>query len=186
MYLLTLALLSAAVGYLLATGRFGRRMDETTGRVRTATARWTNRAGDRWKGLFNRRSSADAFRAWALGPGASLLPDDFKKWLAGLTEGEAQDFSQALGEYADSLGFSLSQLVAGGLDHDPRMRQVFVEAVVVYSPAYRKVRKAQEQAQAEAEKAAARQADVQAAEKAPSRRKDHNGAKEPHEAAAAD
>lgn len=186
MYLLTLALLSAAVGYLLATGRFGRRMDETTGRVRTTTARWISNIGDQWKGLFNRQAQADAFRAWALGSGASLLPDDFKKWLAGLTAGEAQDFSRALGEYADSLGFSLASLVEGGLDHDPRMRQVFVEAIVVYSPAYRKVRKAQEQAQVEAEKTAAREADVKAAEKAPSRRKDHNGAKESSEVAAAD
>jgi len=45
----------------------------------------------------------------------------------------------------NSLGFRLDQLVEGGLDRDPRMRQVFVEAIVVYSPAYRKARQAQQQ-----------------------------------------
>lgn len=187
MYLLTLALLCAAMGYLLATGRFGRRVDETTRRVRSQTRLRLNRIEDRFNALFRRPASADAFRAWALGSGAGQFPADFKSWLAGLSEAEAHDFSRALDEYAASLGFSLGRLVEGGLDHDPIMRQVFVEAIVVYSPAYRKVRKAQQQAADEAEKnTPPPQAEVQAAEKTPSRRKNHNGAKEASETAAAD
>ncbi len=187
MYLFTLALLSAAMGYLLATGRFGRRVDETTGRARSQARVRLNRVEDRFNALFRRSARPDAFRAWALGPGAGLFPPDFKGWLAGLSEPEAHDFSRALDEYAASLGFDLGRLVEGGLDHDPIMRQVFVEAIVVYSPAYRKVRKAQQQVADEAEKnAPPPQAEVKAAEKTPSRRQNHNEAKEASETAAAD
>jgi hypothetical protein len=146
MYLLTLLVLFALLGYLLASSRFGQRLDGATDRAAASTRRWTGRLGDRWRGLFNRRSQDEAFRVWALGPGAGLFPQDFKTWLAGLSEAEAQDFRHSLDEYADSLGFNLPQLIDGGLDQDPIMRQVFVEAIVVYSPAYRRARQAQQQA----------------------------------------
>lgn len=191
MYLLSLLILTALTGYLLAIGGFGRKVDQRASSLRARTTRWADRTEDRWRALFTRRADSNAFRAWALGGGAGLLPQEFRHWLAGLSDEEAQHFSMALDEYANSLGFSIRKLVEGELDHDPRMRQVFVEAVVVYSPAYRKVRKAQqaaeeaEQAAAEAEQAAA-EAEQKAAEKAPSRRKSSNGAKEPAEVAATD
>jgi hypothetical protein len=176
MYLLTLLVLFALVGYLLASSRFGERLDGATGRAATSTKRWTGRLGDRWRGLFNRQGRTDAFRSWALGSGAGLFPQDFKTWLAGLSEAEARDFHFSLDEYADSLGFSLTQLVHGGLDDDPRMRQVFVEAIVVYSPAYRRARQAQQQAakNGDAARKTGKKTEAQAGEKSNGR-----GAPEP-------
>jgi len=153
MYLLSLLVLFILLGYLLATSRFGRRMDDATGRAAASSRRWTSRLGDRWRGLFNRQAKAEAFRSWALGPGSGLFPQDFKTWLSGLSDAEAVEFRHSLDEYADSLGFNLTQLIEGGLDQDPRMRQVFVEAIVVYSPAYRRARQAQQQAAKEGEAA---------------------------------
>lgn len=153
MYLLSLLVLFILLGYLLATSRFGRRMDDATGRATASSRRWTSRLGDRWRSLFNRQAQAEAFRSWALGRGAGLFPQDFKTWLSSLSNPEAQDFRHSLDEYADSLGFNLTQLIEGGLDRDPMMRQVFVEAIVVYSPAYRRARQAQQQAAKESEAA---------------------------------
>jgi hypothetical protein len=146
MYLLALLVLFTLIGYLLATSWFGDRVDDATGKVTASSKRWTGRLGERWRALFSRQPKADKFRLWALGPGADLFPQDFKLWLADLPDAEARDFRHSLDEYADSLGFNLTELVEGGLDHDPVMRQVFVEAIVVYSPAYRRARQAQQQA----------------------------------------
>lgn len=153
MYLFTLLVLFTLLGYLLASSRFGERLDGATGRVAVSTKRWTTRLGDRWRALFNRQGQAEAFRSWALGPGAGLFPQDFKTWLAGLSDAEARLFRNSLDEYGDSLGFSLTQLIEGDLDHEPIMRQVFVEAIVVYSPAYRRARQAQQQAAKDGAKA---------------------------------
>jgi hypothetical protein len=146
MYLLSLLVLFALLGYLLASSRFGERLDGATGRAVASTKRWTGWLGERWRGLFNRRAETEAFRAWALGQGAALFPQDFKTWLSSLSESEAWAFRRSLEEFADSLDFNLAQLIDGSLDQDPRMRQVFVEAIVVYSPAYRRARQAQQQA----------------------------------------
>lgn len=166
MYLFSLVLLFALLGYILAISRFGRTID-------AATEHWMGQFDRRWRSLFKRRSQTRDFRVWALGVGAPLLPDDFKSWLARLSTEEAQDFNWSLIEYTKSLGLQLDQLLGGSLDRDPRMRQVYVEAIVVYSPAYRKARQALQKAAADAEKNlnAGPDADKQAAEKAPSRRK---------------
>ncbi len=186
MYLFTLALLAGALGYLLATGSFGRRFDEQTHKLRSTSPRYTGMIERRWKALF-RRSDVDTFRAWALGLGAKLLPADFRQWLSGLSTEDAEQFQRSLDEYANSLGFNLDELIDGGLDHDPRLRQVFVEAIVVYSPAYRKARKAQEQAAVEqGEQKGDSETEIQAAEKVPSRRKSNNGGSEPVEVPASD
>ncbi len=164
MYLLTLAILSAALGYLLAIGRFG-------GLPRRV-----------WSALRRR----DAFRQWALGPAARWWPADFKHWLADLSESEASDFHHALDEYARSLGFQLDQVMDGSLDRTPRMRQVFVEAVVVYSPAYRKVRKAQQAADLEAAERAEERQDDDGSQPVKGKLHKRDGQKETPETAAAD
>lgn len=166
MYLLALLVLFTLIGYLLATSWFGDRVDETTGRVTASSKRLTGRLGERWRRLFRRQPATEEFRTWALGPGANLFPQDLKTWLASLSETEARDFRHSLDEYADSLGFNLTQLIDGSLDQDPRMRQVFVEAIIVYSPAYRRARQAQQQAAKEARtaKKAAPETDGPAAE----------------------
>ncbi len=166
MYLFSLVLLFGLLGYILAISRIGKTID-------AATEHWVDQFDRRWRSLFKRRSQTSDFRVWALGVGAPLLPDDFKSWLARLSPEEAQDFNWSLIEYTKSLGLHLDQLLDGSLDHDPRMRQVYVEAIVVYSPAYRKARQALQKAAADAEKnpAVDPDAEKQAAEKAPSRRK---------------
>jgi hypothetical protein len=146
MYLLTLLILFILLGYLLAGSRFGERLDSATGKTTASSKRWLSRVGERWRSFFKRSEPTDTFRLWALGAGAGLFPQDFKTWLSGLSPAEAREFHLALDEYADSLGFNLAQLIDGGLDQDPIMRQVFVEAIVVYSPAYRRARQAQQQA----------------------------------------
>jgi hypothetical protein len=167
MYLLALLVLFTLIGYLLATSWFGDRVDNATGRVAASSRRWTGGLGERWRALFNRQPEVEAFRSWALGSGSELFPQDFKTWLASLSEAEARDFRHSLDEYADSLGFNLTRLIDGGLDHDPRMRQVFVEAIIVYSPAYRRARQAQQQAakDSKAARKTAPEASPRAAEK---------------------
>lgn len=169
MYLFSLILLFALAGYVLATTRFNRRVDSATERVSASITRITQATRDRWQALFG-PTKGDEFRIWALGIGAPLFPDDFKTWLAGMSPQEALQFQQSLIEYSDSLGFRLIELVDGSLDHDPIMRQVFVEAIVVYSPAYRRARQAQKKGEAES-KAIPGDGDKRPAEKAASRRK---------------
>jgi hypothetical protein len=183
MYLLSLFLLFMLAGWILATSRFSQTVDNAAGSVAARISRLGNELRRRWQALFRRgpRSrpvQGDDFRQYALGIGAALFPPDLKTWLAGLTEEETRSFQHSLGEYAQSLGFSLRELVDGSLDRDPIMRQVFVEAIVVYSPAYRKARQAKKDAAAEAENNNGAHTadpnapgDKQPAQKSPSRRK---------------
>jgi len=187
MYLLALLVLFTLIGYLLATSWFGDRMDEAAGRVSASSRRLTGRLGERWRMLFNRQAEPEEFRAWALGSGAELFPQDLKTWLASLSDAEARDFRRSLDEYADSLGFNLTVLMDGGLDQDPIMRQVFVEAIIVYSPAYRRARQAQQQAAKEgkAAKKTVPEVDARAAEKSDGRGKTEPVAEAAEPAAAA-
>jgi hypothetical protein len=153
MYLLALLVAFGLLGYLVARSQRSSRRREIAAK---RTARQTmERVRSRWNDLFSRTSQSDSFWSWAQGPGAHLLPGDFKKWLYGLSDAEVDDFIHNLSTYASTLGFNLNVLVSGGLDQEPIMRQVFVEAIVVYSSAYRKAKLAQQQAEAaEKEKAA--------------------------------
>jgi hypothetical protein len=146
MYLLTLVLVFAVIGYLLAGSRLGERVDRASDRVTDSSRSWVDKAEASWRSLFKTRSRADGFRDWAAGPGADSLPDDFKDWLAALSTEEAREFASALTGFAHSLGFNLDTLVDGGLDQQPILRQVFVETIVVYSDAYRKAKQALKEA----------------------------------------
>ena len=162
MELLILLLIFAAFGFLLAESRFGRKVDQAASRVTTTTSSWASRAEDRVRRLFRRPKPQKSFPAWATsGEGAGLFPQDFKDWLASLDEQEGRSFTQALSDYSDGLGYSLSALVDGGLDQQPILRQVFVEAITVYSQAYRRARQVREAQVKETE--AARQAEAEAA-----------------------
>lgn len=169
MYLFSLIVLFALAGYILATTRFNKQVDSASGRFTASVQRISQSTRERWQAMFG-PAKGDEFRSWALGVGATLFPDDFKSWLAGMTPNEALQFQQSLVEYSDSLGFRLVDLVDGSLDSDPIMRQVFVEAIVVYSPAYRKARQAQRKVEAE-DKPLPADSDKRPAEKASSRRK---------------
>lgn len=175
MYFFSLFILFLLFGWILATTRFSQKVDDTTGSIAATFSRWNARVRDGWNRLVRpaaRRNERSAdFRAYALGVGAPLFPDEFKAWLAGLSPDEARRFDHSLAEYGNSLGFKLNDLLDGSLDRDPLMRQVFVEAVVVYSPAYRKARQAKKAAEAGNNGANTASADKPPAEKAPSRRK---------------
>ncbi|MBN1149425.1 MAG: hypothetical protein JXA78_19340 [Anaerolineales bacterium] len=144
MHLLVLLIVFLLLGYVLADTRFSQQVDRVAGDVADASRNMATNAEDRWKSLFQRRLLADAFRTWAAG---ADLPQDFKRWLASLSDREASSFIQALANYARGLGYDLDILVQGGLDQEPILRQVFVEAIVVYSDAYRKARKALDEAE---------------------------------------
>ena len=100
-----------------------------------------------WRRRFGQGGLARRFRAWVLGSGATLFPEEFRNWLASLAKAEGEDFIQALDSYLTGLGFSLKQGIKGDLDRDPRMKSVFVEAIVVYRQAYRKAKKANKEAE---------------------------------------
>jgi hypothetical protein len=150
MALIILLIAAVVIGYFLARSRYSTKIDETAEKVSSTSRSWTDRAGGWVNTRILGRTSADPFREWAAGPGAATLPDDFKEWLAGLTDQEAADFTRALDKYADSLDYSLTELVEGDYDGKPALVQVFVEAIVIYSQEYRKAREVQ-QSEAEAE-----------------------------------
>ena len=171
MDLIILVLVFAVLGYFLGISRFGKQVDHATEQLTTSTGKMADSLESRWKSLFRRPQPGEYFRSWVAGAGASLFPDEFKTWLKNLSVQEAREFTTALGEYSKSLDFSLTQLVDGGLDQEPILRQVFVEAVVVYSSAYRKAKTARQQSEAkETKKAPQTEGEIQPAEKSASRR----------------
>jgi hypothetical protein len=171
MDLIILVLVFAVLGYFLGVSRFGKQVDRAAGRLTLTTGKVADNLESRWKSLFKRPQPAEVFRNWVAGAGTGLFPDEFKAWLKGLSQQEAREFTTSLGEYGRSLGFSLQQLVDGGLDQEPILRQVFVEAVVVYSSAYRKAKTARQQSEAkESKKAPQPEVEIKSAEKSASRR----------------
>jgi hypothetical protein len=170
MNLVVLLIIFLLLGYVLADTRLGRKVDQAAEGAASSSKNLADRVEARWKAMFRRGSQADALRAWAANP-ESGLPDEIKTWLGGLSERDLRDFNKALANYSQGLGFNLDTLVEGGLDHEPILRQVFVEAIVVYSDAYRKAKKALEEAEAETQKEAAPPDGKKPAEKQASRRK---------------
>jgi hypothetical protein len=147
MDLLLLFLVFGVIGYFLGVTHFGGNADHTTEKLAVNSKRWMDRLDDDFKTAFTRRSFALDFRAYVTGKAAELFPSEFRDWIEDLSERELQDFIHALVDYSHGLDFSLTELVNGGLDNDPRMRQVFIEAIVVYSPAYRKAKQARQKAE---------------------------------------
>jgi hypothetical protein len=147
MELLVLVLFFIILGYFLGASSLSDEADRTTERVAVASKRWIDRLDHRWKTSFGRGNFARSFREWANEKNADLFPENFRTWLGELNDLELQDFASALSQYSQSLGFDLKVLIEGGLDNEPIMRQVFVEAITVYSTAYRKARQAQQQAE---------------------------------------
>jgi hypothetical protein len=171
MDLIILVLVFAVLGYFLGVSRLGKQVDRATEQLTLTTGKMADSLESRWKSIFKRSQPGDFFRNWVFGAGASLFPDEFKTWLKSLTEQQAQEFTAALGEYSNSLGFKLKELVDGGLDREPILRQVFVEAVVVYSSAYRKAKTARQQSEVkDSKKADQPESEIKPAEKSASRR----------------
>jgi hypothetical protein len=151
MTLLFFIFIAVAIGYFFARGRYGQSISDTAGKAASSSRSWSKHAEDWWQSRVMKRSLSDPFRAWAAGAGADLLPEDFKSWLAGLSDPEARDFTQALDSYSSDLGYSLKDLVNGEYANKPAMMSVFVEAIVVYSQEFRKAREVDEVVPEEAE-----------------------------------
>ena len=148
MELLTLFLIFGISGILIGMLRSGKKTGSSSTRTPISTKKLASRVEGKWRTLFSPSSQGrDSFQAWATGTGANLFPDEFTVWLVRLPEPEADGFSLRLSDYAQGLGFRLKDLMDGSLDRDPMLRQVFVEAIVVYSQAYRKAKQARQQAE---------------------------------------
>jgi len=190
MWLILLLVAAGVGGYFFARSRFSKPVEDTASKVGTVTAdttkEYTGKASSWWQKQFGSGRNSDPFRAWAVGAGAPALPEDFKSWLAGLSDDEAKTFTKSLYDYGKSLDYDFDKLVTGSLDAQPARMQVYVEAVVVYSQAYRKAKLAQKEAEATKTEAATSNNSPEGkttAEKSVSRRKSENP--EPSESTAA-
>jgi hypothetical protein len=178
MWLILLLVAAGIGGYFFARSRFSKPVEDTASKVGTVTVETTKeysgKASSWWQRQFGRGDGSDPFRVWAAGAGAAQLPEDFKSWLAGLSEEEAKAFTKSLYDYGKSLGYDFDKLVDGSLDSQPARMQVYVEAVVVYSQAYRKAKQAQKESETAKPEASATNNSSDgktAAEKSTSRRK---------------
>jgi hypothetical protein len=154
MEFLTLFLIFGISGVLIGILRSGNKTDQVSGITTISAKKLASKVEGSWRTLFGgtgrgRRS----FQAWATGTGSRLFPNEFVDWLASLSGPAADAFSVRLADYAHGLGFSLSELMDDSLDRQPIMRQVFVEAIVVYSQAYRRAKQARQQVEGTKNKA---------------------------------
>lgn len=141
MSLLIMLLVVAGLGYMLARSTTGERLEDAAGQV----VERTRALGDQASGQIQRRMGRMrpiAMQAWVAT--AVDIPEDFKHWVSNLNKSDAESFSHALQSHTRTMGLDLMQLVNGELDHQPELRKVYVEAVSVYSQAYRKAREAQQ------------------------------------------
>jgi hypothetical protein len=145
MYLIILLVIFMAVGYFLAKSAFSKKIDQSTHKVTSTTRALTDRTEQWWSGRFGRHRKSDAFRGWVNGKGEAYLPEDFTVWFASLSSSQANRFVSALSDYTKDLGFELSELEDESLSNKPALMQVYVEAVVIYSNAYRKARKVKQE-----------------------------------------
>jgi hypothetical protein len=175
--MIALILLIAAAfiaGYYLSRSKYSEQIDDATEKVSSTSKSWTDKAGGWVQDRVGRGKDGDSFKEWATGPGAEYMPDDFKEWVADLSDEETETFTQALVNYSKGLGFDLSALEKGVYDNNPALMQVYVEAVVVYSQEYRKARQAHlesEEVAEQAEDESKAEASTKAAQKSTSRRK---------------
>jgi len=186
MQLILLLIIFGIFGYLIAGTDFSERVDRATDRASVASDNWVTRFRAWWRALISNGVTHEEFLAWVTGPGADSLPDDFQEWYRGLTKVEGQAFVDALSDYADGLGYNLMQLVAGGLEQKPIMKQVFVEAIVVYSDAYRKAEDTHQNSEEETQVDNANvESEMKPAQKSASRRKRPKAAESAEVASAA-
>lgn len=144
MTLLFFIIIAVTIGYFFARSRESQSIRDSAGKTASSSRSWSGRAEDWWQSRVMKRSLAGPFKTWAAGAGNDLLPDDFKSWLAGLSDQDARDFTQALDSYSSDLGYSLKDLVDGEYANKPALMSVFVEAIVVYSQEFRKAKEVDE------------------------------------------
>ncbi|MDX1438097.1 MAG: hypothetical protein R3335_14895 [Anaerolineales bacterium] len=167
MALILILILGVALVILLTRPR------EVEGATRKASASsrsWADRASAWLTFSQPEEKKTPGFREYVAGDGAKHFPNDFKKWLAGLSGAEAKKFTAALSDYSKGLGYNLVELVEGGLDDRPSLLNSFVEAIVIYSQEYRKALKTREEEDSEGDEAPAPE-EKKPAQKRASRRK---------------
>jgi hypothetical protein len=146
MEFLTLFLIFGISGVLIGILQSTKKDDEISGRAAISAKKLASKVEGQWRTLFGGTvRGRKSFQAWVTGPGARLFPGEFIDWLASLSGPEAENFSLKLADYSHGLGLNLSELMDDSLDRQPIMRQVFVEAIVVYSQAYRRAKQARQQ-----------------------------------------
>lgn len=179
MTLIVLLVLAGILGYWLARTRTGERLSqragELAGQARNLGGRSTDWVGQRL-GLSRKPRS---LRTWAAE--SPDLSSEVRSWLVSLNDEQAAAFALALNNHAETLGLDLNRLFSGELDDDEQQRKVYVEAVSIYSQAYRKAR---EISQEEAPSASQHKPEGEVvagkvvAEKKPSRRQRNSQAEE--------
>jgi hypothetical protein len=140
MSLILLFLIFAAIGYLFAFSNLGDRFEEAGSGV-----------VDQVKESVRRTQTAPPDES-AVSPApvgewvkrSSAVPDEFRGWYLSLPAQETKRFEKAVAAHAQETGLKFSLLFNGDLDRQPERRKVYVEAVSVYSQAYRKAREALE------------------------------------------
>jgi hypothetical protein len=147
MVLLLLLIAFALLGFALANTRAAARAEASVSETAGKASQRFTRFNSAWQKRLGIGRAGDDFRAWAAGEGSAYLPDDLNQWLEGLTESEARAFSTSLADYCRGLGFELREVTGGDLVNTrPALFQVYVEALVIYSDAYRKARQAHQEA----------------------------------------
>lgn len=138
MSLIIMLVLAGLLGYWLARSRAGenlnRRASDLADQAREAGSRSSAWIGQRL-GLARKPRS---LRTWAAE--SPDLSEDVRVWLVSLNDEEAAAFTLALNNHAETLGLNLARLFSGELDDNDEQRKVYVEAVSIYSQAYRKAR----------------------------------------------
>jgi len=171
MYLLIFLIGFGVIGYTLARSSYAQRAEH---RASGTPKKWGESLAGWWQARFGTQPPEDAFIIWARSQGAGYFPEEFNGWLAGLPSRESHAFSQALQDYTGGLGFELDSLTDNSLKNKPALMQVYVEAVVIYSQAYRRAKEIHQEAdKAEAkDKESAKEKDgMKNAEKQASRRR---------------
>lgn len=146
MYLILFFILFGLIGYWLAASRFSRPIDRTAGAVADKPRSWYARIRGRGRNSLPAGDSAPPFVLWATGEGAQYFPAEFKIWLASLSPQETDQVVRAMDEYAQGLGFRLDDLTQESLQGRLALMQVYVEALTIYSQAYRKAKQANQAA----------------------------------------
>jgi hypothetical protein len=179
MSLIILLVLAGLFGYLLARSQAGERLNQGANDLVGQARTWGNRTAAGLGERLRLSRKPPGLRGWAAG--SPDLDEGTRRWLAGQTEAEAAAFAAALDNHAESLGLDLNRLFSGMLDSDDQQRKVYVEAVSIYSQAYRKAREIQQE-EDRAEPVEALEGDVvegkTVAEKKPSRRQQSRQAEE--------
>lgn len=133
MTVFVLLLVFFLLGYLLAFTPLGERIfsvaEEMIDQLRGSSPSPESAATDR-----------PAYRDWLLTDTA--VPDDLRLWYVGLDQSQAQRFERALHAHSQNTGLQLLKLTTGELDQRASLRNIYVEAVSIYSQAYRKAREA--------------------------------------------